>query len=59
MDTKVISTITSHAPGYLDKEKEKIVGVQTDKPFQTRAAALRRYPHGAEGLRGQRIYAGP
>ena len=34
MDTKVISTITSHAPGYLDKEKEKIVGVQTDKPFK-------------------------
>ena len=24
MDTKVISTITSHGPGYLDKEKEKI-----------------------------------
>ena len=25
MDTKIISTITSHGPGYLDKEKEKIV----------------------------------
>ena len=34
MDTKVISTITSHAPGYLDREKEKIVGLQTDKPFK-------------------------
>ncbi len=34
MDTKVISTITSHGPGYLDKEKEKIVGFQTDKPFK-------------------------
>ncbi len=34
MDTKVISTITSHSPGYLDKEKEKIVGFQTDKPFK-------------------------
>ncbi len=34
MDTKVISTITSHGPGYLDKAKEKIVGVQTDKPFK-------------------------
>ena len=30
MDTKVISTITSHGPGYLNKEKEKIVGFQTD-----------------------------
>ncbi|MDD6036810.1 MAG: formate C-acetyltransferase [Lachnospiraceae bacterium] len=34
MDTSVISTITSHGPGYLDKEKEKIVGFQTDKPFK-------------------------
>ncbi len=34
MDTKVISTITSHAPGYLDITKEKIVGFQTDKPFK-------------------------
>ena len=34
MDTKVISTITSHAPGYLDKNLEKIVGFQTDKPLK-------------------------
>jgi len=34
MDTKVISTITSHAPGYLNKDIEKIVGFQTDKPFK-------------------------
>lgn len=34
MDTRVISTITSHGPGYLDKEKETIVGFQTDKPFK-------------------------
>ena len=34
MDTSVISTITSHGPGYLDKSKEKIVGFQTDKPFK-------------------------
>ncbi len=34
MDTKVVSTITSHAAGYLDKSKEKIVGLQTDKPFK-------------------------
>lgn len=34
MDTEVISTITSHGPGYLDKAKEKIVGFQTDKPFK-------------------------
>ena len=34
MDTKIVSTITSHAAGYLDKSKEKIVGFQTDKPFK-------------------------
>ena len=34
MDTEVISTITSHGPGYLDQKKEKIVGLQTDKPFK-------------------------
>ena len=34
MDTRIISTITSHGPGYLDKSKEKIVGFQTDKPFK-------------------------
>ncbi len=34
MDTAIVSTITSHGPGYLDKEKETIVGFQTDKPFK-------------------------
>ncbi|MBU9725484.1 formate C-acetyltransferase [Diplocloster modestus] len=34
MDTRIISTITSHGPGYLDKDNEKIVGFQTDKPFK-------------------------
>ena len=34
MDTKIISTITSHQAGYLDKSLEKIVGFQTDKPFK-------------------------
>ena len=34
MDTDIISTITSHGPGYIEKEKEKIVGLQTDKPLK-------------------------
>ncbi|MGM9808704.1 MAG: formate C-acetyltransferase [Bacilli bacterium] len=34
MDTDVVSTITSHAAGYLNKDLEKIVGFQTDKPFK-------------------------
>lgn len=34
MDTNIVSSITSHAPGYLDKQYEKIVGLQTDKPLK-------------------------
>ncbi|MCB6615326.1 formate C-acetyltransferase [Ruminococcus sp. 210702-SL.1.03] len=34
MDTKIVSTITSHPAGYIDKELEKIVGLQTDKPLK-------------------------
>lgn len=34
MDTEIVSTITSHGPGYLNKDKEKIVGFQTEKPFK-------------------------
>ena len=33
-DTKIVSTLTSHGAGYLDKELEKIVGLQTDEPFK-------------------------
>jgi formate C-acetyltransferase len=34
MDTKIISTITSHGAGYIEKDLEQIVGLQTDKPFK-------------------------
>ncbi|MBL0701715.1 MAG: formate C-acetyltransferase [Spiroplasma sp.] len=34
MDTRVISTINSHGPGYLNKDIETIVGFQTDRPFK-------------------------
>ena len=34
LDTKVVSTITSHGPGYLNKELETVVGFQTEKPFK-------------------------
>ncbi|MBQ7368177.1 MAG: formate acetyltransferase, partial [Clostridia bacterium] len=33
-DTKIVSTLTSHGAGYLDKELETIVGLQTDEPFK-------------------------
>lgn len=34
MDTKIISTITSHPAGYINKDLEVIVGLQTDKPLK-------------------------
>lgn len=34
MDTKKVSTITSHEAGYIDKPLEQIVGLQTDKPLK-------------------------
>ena len=34
MDTDIVSDIDSHAPGYLDKDLEKVVGLQTDKPLK-------------------------
>lgn len=34
IDTQTVSTITGYAPGYLDREKELIVGLQTDAPLR-------------------------
>lgn len=33
-DTNVATTITAHAPGYIDKALETIVGLQTDRPLK-------------------------
>lgn len=33
-DTSIVSTLTSHGAGYIDKDLEKIVGLQTDEPFK-------------------------
>ncbi len=34
VDTKTPSSITSHAPGYIDRKREQIVGLQTEKPLK-------------------------
>jgi len=34
IDNKTVSTITSHKPGYIDKNLEEIVGFQTDEPLK-------------------------
>ncbi|MGY0710620.1 formate C-acetyltransferase [Azospirillum argentinense] len=33
-DTEVFGSITAHAPGYIDRELELVVGLQTDKPLK-------------------------
>ena len=34
METEIVSSLTAYGPGYLEKDLEKIVGLQTDKPLK-------------------------
>ena len=34
VDTKTVSAIDAYAPGYINKDKEKVVGLQTDAPLK-------------------------
>lgn len=34
VDNEIVSNITSHKPGYLDKDNEVVVGLQTDEPLK-------------------------
>ncbi len=34
VDTEIIASISSHPPGYIDRENEIIVGLQTDEPLK-------------------------
>ncbi len=34
METEIVSGLTAYGPGYLDKDKEVVVGLQTDKPLK-------------------------
>ena len=47
MDTKIISSITSHGPGYLNKDLEQIVAPDR-QTFQAFPAAFRRNPYGTK-----------
>jgi hypothetical protein len=58
IDTETISTISSHAPGYIDENLEKIVGLQTDGAPEACNHAVRRHPHGQDFGRGLRPDAG-
>lgn len=49
MDTDIVSSLTSHGPGYISedlKDLEKIVGLQTDKPLKRAFMPLRWYQDG-------------
>ena len=34
IDTQTVTSLLNYKPGYLDREKEKIVGLQTDRPLK-------------------------
>lgn len=51
IDTKTVSNITSHKPGYIEKELEEIVGLQTDAPLKRAikpAGGIRMVMHACE-----------
>lgn len=51
IDTKTISSITSHKPGYIKKNLELIVGLQTDEPLKRAikpAGGIRAVTHACE-----------
>ena len=51
IDTKTISNITSHKPGYIDKELEVVTGLQTDEPLKRAikpAGGIRMVMHACE-----------
>lgn len=59
MDTDIVSSITSHGPGYLDKDLEKVVGLQTDKPLKRAFMPYGGIRMGRGVLRDVRIYSKP
>ena len=48
-------TINSHKPGYIDRDLEIIVGLQTDYPLKRAIQVFRRAAHQHQGLRSLRL----
>ena len=47
IDAQIVSGITSHAPGYIDKDLETIVGLQTDEPLKRSIMPFGGFENGA------------
>ena len=58
-ETKLPQGIDTYGPGYIDKENEVIVGLQTDAPLKTRYLPERRYPHGRKQSGSLWLSSGP
>ena len=60
MDTDIVSTITSHGPGYISedlKDLEQVVGLQTDKPLKRAFMPFGGARMAEEACRDQRLRA--
>jgi formate C-acetyltransferase len=51
VDPSTPSTLTSHGPGYIDRDNEVIVGLQTDKPFRRAIMPTGGYKMVEDGLK--------
>ena len=59
VDAAIASTVLAHSPGYIDRDKEAIVGLQTDKPFKRAIfPAGGRPAHGGSRPQGRRLSGG-
>ena len=55
VDAKTPSSLTAHQPGYIDRDNELIVGLQTDAPFRRAIMPLWRVAHGRVRAEGGRL----
>src|SRR6478609_921979 len=51
VDAKTPSSLTSHGPGYIDRDNEVVVGLQTDKPFKRAIMPTGGYKMVEDGLK--------
>lgn len=59
VDANTPSTLTSHGPGYIDKDNEVIFGLQTDKPFRRAIMPTGGYKMVEDGLKAMGFEVNP